>query len=706
VLGGFLIAVIDWRAIFFVNLPIGLAGIWLAAHFVPDVSPPPGQRMDYLGAGLLGVSLLCLCLGLTLGPTSGPGALRGVALLAAALAAGIGFVVVQLRGPSPLIDLRIFRAPLLWISLIAGLATFAASSAAILLVPFYHQGVMGYATTEIGLLLAVAPLAMGLISPIAGALSDRFGIRLLSLLGLVVLSAAYMGLTLIGETTSAATFAALWIPIGVGMGIFQSPNNSAIMGAAPPQYAGVASGLLTMTRLLGQLTGVAVLGSIWSTQVTVHAGGPVAGGPSSAAATAQVAALHDVFVVATALLAGAAVQPPDPACSFVYPPSLRSRPGLEDHQRDDDDVDDDGHPHQAVDAWIVERCIELGGRRTVGCCGGERADPVHPRNGDRQACGHDHGDQHVRRQQPRREQVVAVDYPGREAKGDADRDDHGSDRADRLRDLERRPDRAGVPGPRDAVEDELGAVDHRDGTEDEGDVQELEEHRYAGPFAEHRCIMEDVSHLRSGDERLSRPERATRRPYRLRARAEAQARTRRRIAEAAVELHGTVGPARTTIRAIAERAGVERVTVYRHFPDERALFAACSGRFYEDHPPPDLARPMAIADPVLRLEAVLLELYRFYREAEPIASAVLRDAAAVPLVRDYLDPYLTMLEQARDALAVGWPESRDARLLRATIGHALAFTTWRSLTLEQGLSDAEAAAVMTAFVRSSAVNAI
>jgi EmrB/QacA subfamily drug resistance transporter len=307
VLGGFLIAVIDWRAIFFVNVPIGLAGIWLAAQFVRDASPPSGQRMDYLGAGLLGVSLLCLCLGLTLGLTSGAGAIFGAAVLLAALAAGIGFVVVQLRRTSPLIDLRIFQAKPLWVSLIAGLATFAASSAAILLMPFYLQGVLGYATTETGLLLSVAPFAMGVISPIAGALSDRFGVRLLSLLGLAVLCLTYLALTLLEETTSAAGFAALWIPIGVGMGIFQSPNNSAVMGAAPPHYAGVASGLLTMTRLIGQLAGVAVLGSFWSTRVTLHADGPVPGGASSAAASAQVAALHDVFMLAAALLAGAAV---------------------------------------------------------------------------------------------------------------------------------------------------------------------------------------------------------------------------------------------------------------------------------------------------------------------------------------------------------------------------------------------------------------
>jgi hypothetical protein len=117
--------------------------------------------MDYLGAGLLGVSLLCLSLGLTLGQTQGFGAPPIVGLFAAALAIGAGFVALQLRRSNPLIDLRILRAPLLSVSVVAGLVTFAASSATILLLPFYLQGVLGYAAVEIGLLLAVAPVAMG-----------------------------------------------------------------------------------------------------------------------------------------------------------------------------------------------------------------------------------------------------------------------------------------------------------------------------------------------------------------------------------------------------------------------------------------------------------------------------------------------------------------------------------------------------------------
>ena len=132
--------------------------------------------------------------------------------------------------------------------------------------------------------------------------------RRLTLTGLVILCAAYAGLTTLGEATSTMSLVALWIPIGVGMGVFQSPNNSAILGAAPPQYSGVASGLLTMTRLLGQLTGVAIIGSIWSARVAAHAGGLPFGGATAASASAQVAGFQDIFALAAVLMAAAAAR--------------------------------------------------------------------------------------------------------------------------------------------------------------------------------------------------------------------------------------------------------------------------------------------------------------------------------------------------------------------------------------------------------------
>jgi AcrR family transcriptional regulator len=183
-----------------------------------------------------------------------------------------------------------------------------------------------------------------------------------------------------------------------------------------------------------------------------------------------------------------------------------------------------------------------------------------------------------------------------------------------------------------------------------------------------------------------------------------QALTRRRIAESAVELHGSIGPARTTIAAIAVRAGVERVTVYRHFPDERALYAACSSLFLEQHPPPDLAGPMATADPTARLEVVLLTLYRYYRRTEPMLSALLRDAPVLPLVAAYLAPYFAMLDAVADGLTAGLAEASGRRTLRAAIGHTLAFSTWRSLALEQGLTDRAAAALMAGLPSLSSPN--
>jgi AcrR family transcriptional regulator len=158
---------------------------------------------------------------------------------------------------------------------------------------------------------------------------------------------------------------------------------------------------------------------------------------------------------------------------------------------------------------------------------------------------------------------------------------------------------------------------------------------------------------------------------------------------------------RTTIRAIAERAGVERLTVYRHFPDERALYGACSSHFLEGHPLPDLGATMADAQPGSRVEAVLLELYRYYRRTEPTLTAVLRDATAVPLVAEYVADNLAMLRALADALAGGLPDAPVRRLLRAAIGHAMAFGTWRSMAIDEGLTDAEVAAMMARLAQES-----
>jgi AcrR family transcriptional regulator len=179
------------------------------------------------------------------------------------------------------------------------------------------------------------------------------------------------------------------------------------------------------------------------------------------------------------------------------------------------------------------------------------------------------------------------------------------------------------------------------------------------------------------------------RKYDLGRRADSQAQTRRRITEAAVELHATVGPARTTISAIAERAGVQRLTVYRHFPDEADLFAACGAHWIGENPPPDPAPWLEIADPRERLLTALTAIYRWYRANEGMIGNTARDAPTLPALAATADP-ATYLDPVREML--GPPEAR------AALGHALAFSTWRSLAREQGLSDDDAAALIARIV--------
>ena len=189
------------------------------------------------------------------------------------------------------------------------------------------------------------------------------------------------------------------------------------------------------------------------------------------------------------------------------------------------------------------------------------------------------------------------------------------------------------------------------------------------------------------------------RPYRMKRRAELEELTRRRITESAVALHGTVGPARTSVSALAEHAGVRRSTVYRHFPDEAALFAACTAHWAAQNPVPDIGAWATIEDPHARLRAARDALYPYYRRTADMMENLIRDEPVSELVRQHFVGYHRYLAAAREALMRGRPSRGRARTReRAAIGHALAFGTWRSLALDEGLDDAAAAELMTRLV--------
>ena len=185
------------------------------------------------------------------------------------------------------------------------------------------------------------------------------------------------------------------------------------------------------------------------------------------------------------------------------------------------------------------------------------------------------------------------------------------------------------------------------------------------------------------------------RSYRKEKRADEEQRTRARIVDAAEALHGSVGPAHASISAIAERAGVTRTTVYRHFPDDESLFLACSGQWLSRQVLPDPDAWLSVADPVQRLRTGLADLYRHFRAGHEMLANIERDAAVVP---DWVrGARLAREREWRETLLAELPGRRRATV-RAAVAHATTFATWRSLCLDQGLSDRAAVELMTGMV--------
>ena len=193
------------------------------------------------------------------------------------------------------------------------------------------------------------------------------------------------------------------------------------------------------------------------------------------------------------------------------------------------------------------------------------------------------------------------------------------------------------------------------------------------------------------------------REYKKRLRAQQEEKTRQRITEAAVELHGSVGPARTTMSAVAERAGVQRATLYRHFPDDVALFGACSAHWAALHPPPDPASWAEIADPDERLRTALGEVFEWYGSDEQMFLNIFRDASLVPAMGAAVQRRIEGFQQLVAAIERGRPERGRARKrVQAAIAHAASFATWHTLTRGGGLTDDEAVTVAAGMVAAAA----
>ncbi len=265
-IGGLIVGMVGWRWIFWVNVPVCIFAILVVIRFVPATIPhEENQNFDLPGAFALLITLGCYALAMTMGQQLGFSNNIVKLLLLASGAGLILFLALEKYMYQPMVDLGLFRNILFSVNLIMGFLTFVILGGGVFILPFFLQLVLGYPPQYIGLLLMVVPSTVGLIAPISGTLSDRWGPRGISLIGLIIISLGCFSVSTFHGEMSAWGYIMRVIPLGLGIGIFQSPNNSAIMGAAPPERLGVASGLLALSRNLGQATGIPLVGSLFAT---------------------------------------------------------------------------------------------------------------------------------------------------------------------------------------------------------------------------------------------------------------------------------------------------------------------------------------------------------------------------------------------------------------------------------------------------------
>ena len=262
-LGGIIIGTIGWRWIFLVNVPVGIITLFILSYFIPYRGPgDKNQSFDLLGAFILLITLTCFALGMTKGQDLGFQNSVVRILLMIFFIGLIMFILTEKKIKDPMIEMGLFRNLFFSISLLMSFLSFIAIGGFFLLT-FFLQTVKHYPTQQVGFMMMVVPLLMGLFSPFAGRLSDRFGTRGVSLVGLVILFLGCLAVGTLDTGTSVIGYLLRVAPIGIGIGIFLSPNNSAIMGSVPFNRLGIASGLMALSRNLGQTTGMPVMGTVF-----------------------------------------------------------------------------------------------------------------------------------------------------------------------------------------------------------------------------------------------------------------------------------------------------------------------------------------------------------------------------------------------------------------------------------------------------------
>jgi len=305
-LGGILTESFTWRAIFYVNVPIGLLGAAAAVRLLRRRTTRAAGRFDPLGALLLALGLGGLTLGLSFGQEWGWTSPELIASLAVGAAATVALLTAERTVSDPILDLSLFRSRLFAAANVSLVLSFLALFAVSFLLPFYLEELRGFTTLRAGLLLTPLPLTIALIAPFSGSLADRIGTRWPASIGLAIACLGLVLISLLDAHTPLWRVIVTLVVTGIGQGLFQSPNNSALMGAAPRQRQGVASGMLATGRVIGQSVSVALAGAIFIGLGGAAAGARLAlarGGPGAIATLQRsfAGAFHTAFLVSAGI---------------------------------------------------------------------------------------------------------------------------------------------------------------------------------------------------------------------------------------------------------------------------------------------------------------------------------------------------------------------------------------------------------------------
>lgn len=257
-LGGILVSTLGWQSIFWVNVPIGLIAVMMGWRFLPKDLVHVREKIDYPGSSLFAVFIVLLIAGLLLGQQTGYGNGWILASLAVAAVSFVIFLLVELKRSEPLVQLPLFKNPLFSVSILCSFLVFAASFCFNIIAPFYAQDLLGLSPFHAGLLLMLMPICMVVVAPVSGALSDKIGSELLTVSGLVVMFVAQFGLAYVHQDSSVFAVG-IWIALlGIGSGLFQSPNTSLVMAQVPRTQLGSAGSINSLVRNVGMVLGISL----------------------------------------------------------------------------------------------------------------------------------------------------------------------------------------------------------------------------------------------------------------------------------------------------------------------------------------------------------------------------------------------------------------------------------------------------------------